>query len=102
MKRTLSLLLSLATVSFLFTATGAQARTIYQATLTEATDERVHVIRRAPWVCNGANCATDQARSGAANTCYSLVRELGTVSAFIVDDEAMSTEELAACNEAAS
>lgn len=102
MQRTLSVLLSLATVTFLFTATSAQAGTVYRATLTEATDERVHVIRNSPWVCNGTDCATDQARSGAANTCYSLVRELGTVSAFVVDSEAMSAEELAACNEADS
>lgn len=101
MQRTLSLLLSLATVAFLFTATGAQAGTVYRATLAEATDERVHVIRRAPWVCNGDSCATDRARSGAANTCHSVARELGTLVSFSADNEALTEEELAQCNEAA-
>lgn len=102
MQRFLFLVFSLLTVSFLFTATGAAARTVYQATLAEATDERVHVIRRAPWVCYGAECATNQARSGPANTCYSLARELGTILSFTTDSEAMSAEDLAECNEAAS
>jgi len=101
MQRTLSILLSLATVAFLFTATGAQAGTVYRATLAEATDERVHVIRRAPWICNGDSCATDQARSGAANTCHSVARELGTLVSFSADNEALTEEELAQCNEAA-
>lgn len=100
MQRTLSLLLSLATVAFLFTATGAQARTVYQATLAEAPSDRVHVIRRAPWICDGNSCATDQARSGAANTCYSVARELGTLISFTADNEALTEEELARCNEA--
>jgi hypothetical protein len=101
MQRTLSLLLSLATVAFLFTATGAQARTMYRATLAEAPTERVHVIRNAPWVCNGDSCATDQARSGPANTCYSVARELGALVSFSADNEALTEEELAQCNEAA-
>ncbi|MEM8697309.1 MAG: hypothetical protein AAGE05_14905 [Pseudomonadota bacterium] len=102
MQRSLSLILSLCTVAFLFTATGAQAGTVYRATLAEATDERVHVIRRAPWVCDGDECATDQARSRPANVCHSVARELGTVLSFTVDSEAMSEEDLARCNEAAS
>jgi hypothetical protein len=101
MQRTLSLVLSLITVAFLFTATGAQAGTVYRATLAEATDERVHVIRNAPWVCDGAECATDRARSRPANVCHALVRELGTVVSFSIDSEAMAEEELARCNEAA-
>lgn len=101
MQRSLSLILSLMTVAFLFTATGAQARTAYQATLAEATDERVLVIRNAPWVCEGTQCSTDGARSRPANVCHSFVRELGAVTEFIVDSEAMSAEDLATCNEAA-
>ncbi|WP_299322843.1 hypothetical protein [Parasphingopyxis sp.] len=101
MQRSLSLILSLMTVAFLFTATGAEARTPYQATLAEATDERVLVIRNAPWVCDGTECSTDGARSRPANVCHAFVRELGAVTSFIVDSEAMTEEELARCNEAA-
>lgn len=101
MQRTLSLILSLVTVAFLFTATGAQASTVYRATLAEAAPERVNIIRHAPWICNGENCATDQARSGPANTCHSVARELGTLVSFSADNEALTEEELARCNEAA-
>ncbi len=102
MHRSLSLLFSLLTVGFLFTATAAQAGSLYRATLAETPSERVHVIRRAPWVCEGDNCATDQARSRPANVCHSVARELGPVTAFTVDEEAFSDEELAECNQAAS
>lgn len=102
MQRSLSLIFSLMTVALLFTATGAEARTPYQATLAEATDERVLVIRNAPWVCDGTECTTDGARSRPANVCLSVVRELGAVTSFVVDSEAMSEDDLARCNEAAS
>lgn len=101
MQRTLSLLLSLATVTFLFTTTAAQAGVVYRATLAEVTDERIHVIRSAPWLCNADQCATDRARSRPANTCHSVAAELGTLVSFTVDNEAISAEELADCNEAA-
>ncbi len=101
MSRTLSLFLSLVTVAFLFTATGAQARTVYRATLAEAATERVNIIRHAPWICNGANCATDQSRSSTTNTCHAVARELGTLISFSADNEELSEEELAQCNEAA-
>lgn len=99
MQRTLSLILSLVTVAFLFTTTGAQARTVYNATLAEAPADRVNVIRHAPWICSGDSCSTDQARSGPANTCHSVARELGTLVSFSADNEALSEEDLAQCNE---
>jgi hypothetical protein len=101
MQRTLSLFFALFTVAFLFTATAGQASTVYRATLAETTDQRVHVIRSAPWICSGDSCATDQARSGPANTCHSVARELGTLISFSADNEALTDEELAQCNEAA-
>lgn len=101
MQRIISLFLSAITVTFLFSATAAQAGALYEATLSQATSERVHVIRSAPWVCDGDRCATDNARSRPTNVCYSLVRELGTVVSFSVNTEALTDEELARCNEAA-
>jgi hypothetical protein len=102
MQRTLSLILSFLTVAFLFNATAAQAGAVLRATLAEAPSERVHVIRRAPWVCSEDSCVTDQARSRPANVCHSVARELGIVTAFTVDDQAFTEEELTRCNEAAS
>lgn len=101
MQRTLSFVLSLLTVTFLFTMTAAQAGVIYRATLAEATDERVHVIRRAPWVCDGDQCATDRARSHPSNICHAVADELGALTSFSIDSEAISAEKLAVCNEAA-
>lgn len=97
MQRLLSLLVTAVTVSFLFTATAGQATT-YRVTLAEATDERTPVIRNAAWICNGTECATADARSGPANSCIHLVRELGPVTAFLADGEALSEEELGECN----
>jgi hypothetical protein len=102
MKRSLSLILSLLTVTFLFSATAAQAGAAYRATLAETPTERVFVIRHAPWLCEQDSCATDQARSRPANVCHSVARELGMVTAFTVNEEAFTEDELARCNEAAS
>lgn len=97
MQRFFSIFMSLLTVSFLFAATAGQATT-YRVTLAEATDERTPVIRNAAWMCNGTECATESARSGPANSCVHLVRELGAVTAFLADGEALSEEELSECN----
>jgi hypothetical protein len=102
MQRVISFFFSAIAVTFLFTATAASAETVYRVTLSEATSDRIHVIRRAPWRCNDASCATNQARSGAANTCHSVARELGTLVNFSVDGELFTEEQLAECNEAAS
>ena len=99
MQRYLSLLLSFVTAVMLFTATAGQAATTtYRVQLVEATEQRTPVIRSAAWVCEGTNCATDQARSRPMNVCVSVARELGRIAAFTVNGEAIADEELARCN----
>lgn len=97
MQRLIATFLSMLTVSFLFAATAGNATT-YRVSLAEATDQRTPVIRNAAWVCDGTECATAAARSGPANSCVHIVRELGPVTAFTSDGEALSEEELAECN----
>jgi hypothetical protein len=97
MQRLIATFMSLLTVSFLFAAAAGNAST-YRVTLAEATDQRTPVIRNAAWICNGAECATASARSGPANSCVHVVRQLGPVTAFTTDGEALSEEELAECN----
>ncbi|MCA1749044.1 MAG: hypothetical protein LC634_05745 [Sphingomonadales bacterium] len=97
MQRLISVFMSMLTVGLLFTATAGQAAN-YRVTLAEATGERTPVIRNAAWVCNGTECATATARSGPANSCVHVVRELGPVTEFTADGEALSEDELAACN----
>lgn len=99
MQRTLSLFLSAIVASLLFGATTAQASNHITAKLAEAPAERVNVIRRTPWVCEGDTCETTRASSRDAYECIRLGRELGTITEFWVDGEAFTAEQLAACNE---
>lgn len=101
MQRFFSLFLSLVAVTFLFTATAGHASPVYRATLAQAPEARTAVIRSAPWTCEGDSCATNSARSRPANVCPQVARELGQVTAFTVDGEPISDEELSRCNESA-
>lgn len=99
MKRTISLFMSAAVATLLFAGTTAQASNHLSAKLAEAPAERVNVVRRTPWVCEGDTCETTRASSRDAYECLRLGRELGTITEFWVDGEAFTAEQLAECNE---
>lgn len=98
MKKLLSAAASLLAVSMLFTATAASA-TSYRVTLTQPSAQEVVIVRSSPWRCAGSECVSSQVRSRPANACGAIARELGSVTAFAVDDAGFTADELAACNE---
>lgn len=101
MYKIFAMLLSIATAALLVTGTTAQASSVYRVTLAQAPAQQVQVIRSTPWVCDGNECQTDQGKSRPAYECLRLARELGAVSAFTINGEAVAAEVLAQCNEGA-
>ena len=97
MQRFFSLFMTVLTVSFLFAMTAGQATT-YRVSLAAPATASTQIIHDTAWMCDGTECATQSARSGVANTCARIVRELGAVTAFMVDGEAVSQDQLTECN----
>ena len=83
-------------------AVTAQARsgTYYTATLATAVETQRAVAGSLVWNCNGATCVAPRGTSRPAIVCARLVREIGTVTAFTANGEALDTESLNRCNSA--
>jgi hypothetical protein len=74
----------------------------YTATLVAPTTETRPIIDSTVWSCSGTTCSGPRGTSRPAIVCARLVREVGAVSAFVARGEAMTAEQLARCNAAAT
>ena len=70
----------------------------FSITLAEPAKDRVTIIRGVAWVCSDTSCVAQKTSRRPASACKRAVRKLGEITAFAVQGEAMSAEELAACN----
>jgi hypothetical protein len=87
-----SALLALALVS----APAAAAHYRAEPASAPATDK--FVARDTVWTCGNGACEAAQSNSRPQVVCAAVVRKLGTLRAFNVAGEPLSSEELARCN----
>ena len=81
----------------------AQPRTgFYSATLNNAAAQPRTVAGGVVWSCEGTNCSAPRGTSRPAVICGRLVRELGPVTSFAANGEALDADALARCNGSAN
>ena len=86
---------------------GAEAQaqprsgSFYSATLTVPADAARAVAGGVVWNCAGTDCSAPRGTSRPAVMCARLVREVGQVSSFVANGEALDAAGLERCNAAA-
>ena len=103
-QRLFSIVGAIAITTTLFFSAAASAQTggrYYQATLTAPTDATRAVAGAVAWNCNGTTCSAPRGTSRPAIMCARFVREVGTVTNFVSNGQALDAQELARCNAAA-
>ena len=95
-------ILTLTAAALAFAGT-AFADTQFTATLeTPMVEEESIIAEKALWDCNGDTCTTELKRKSVrVSTCKKVVKEVGRLSAFSNDNEALSAEDLERCNQVA-
>ncbi len=85
------------------TAVSAQGRggAYYTATLATAPDAPRAIAGSLVWNCSGTTCSAPRGTSRPAIVCARLVRELGPVTAFVANGQALVGADLERCNAAA-
>lgn len=85
-------------------AADAQPRSggFYSATLAAPTDATRAIAGGVVWNCAGTDCTAPRGTSRPAVMCARLAREVGTVSAFTANGEALDAAALERCNAAAA
>lgn len=93
----------LAVLLFGGTAVTAQTRAAayYSATLATAVESQRTIAGSLVWNCNGTSCTAARGTSRPAIVCARLVREVGPVTAFVANGEALDAAALERCNAAA-
>ena len=96
----LALVYSAVTLSALVTPTPAQANgaAFYTAELVAPAAERTNIIGGVAWQCQGTSCVAAKATSRPVVVCQRVVRELGEVTTFTAEGEALPAKDLARCN----
>lgn len=85
------------------TALTAQTRAgaYYNATLATAVESQRTIAGSLVWNCNGTSCTAARGTSRPAIVCARLVRELGPVTGFTANGEALDAAAIERCNAAA-
>lgn len=77
---------------------AAQGGAYYTATLAEATNENRTVAGGVAWACQGTTCVANKGTSRPSRVCRGLAREMGEITNFKVEGEAIAEDKLARCN----
>ncbi len=85
-------------------AAEAQPRSgaFYSATLVAPAEAPRAIAGGVVWNCSGSDCSAPRGTSRPVVMCARLVREVGTVSAFVADGIALDAVALERCNAAAA
>ncbi len=90
---------SLLTATFAVPAPARAAdEPFYVAELAGTTAKDRVISDGTAWVCGPTKCIAAKTRARPLRVCRGLHGNVGTISSFIVDGEAMSAEQLAKCN----
>ena len=103
-QRLFSILGAILITTTLFFGVAASAQTngrYYQATLASPTDITRAVAGAVAWNCNGTTCTASRGTSRPAIMCARFVREVGAVTNFVANGQALDSQALARCNAAA-
>lgn len=92
---------SIAAAGFCMAAAPAAAQapaTYFQAQLSApAADARV-IAGGVVWRCEGTSCTAPESGKRPLRVCRELSREVGEISSFVINGEALEAERLARCN----
>lgn len=80
------------------TPLAAQGGAYYTATLAETAEDSRAVAGGVAWTCQGTTCVANKGTSRPSRVCRGLAKEVGTITAFVADGEALAEDELASCN----
>ena len=70
----------------------------YVAKLAKPTEENRAVAGGVAWACEGTTCVANKGTSRPLRICRGLAREMGEISEFKVEGEAIESEKLDRCN----
>lgn len=77
----------------------ANSGAFYTAELAAPAAERTNIISGVAWQCQGTACVAGKSNSRPVVVCQRVVRELGQVTGFTAEGEALDAEDLARCND---
>lgn len=77
---------------------NAAGGAFYTAELAQPTDETRLVAGGVAWSCKGSTCVAGKGSSRPLRMCRKLQRDVGEITAFTANGEALTAERLAACN----
>lgn len=77
---------------------AAQSGPYYTAILAQPTDDDRAIAGGIAWACEGNTCVANKGSSRPARICRGLAREMGEITAFTANGEAMTEDKLAKCN----
>lgn len=80
------------------TPLAAQGGAYYTATLAETAENNRAVAGGVAWNCAGNTCVANKGTSRPSRVCRGLAREVGEITAFTANGEALAEDELASCN----
>lgn len=86
----------------MFSASTASAQAggagYYRAELASPVEKSTKIIRGVVWQCEGTSCTGAKGASRPINECVRLARQIGQVTAFSVQSQAMGEDDIAKCN----
>lgn len=80
------------------TPLAAQGGAYYTATLAETAEDSRAVAGGVAWTCAGNTCVANKGTSRPSRVCRGLAKEVGEITAFTANGEALAEDELASCN----
>lgn len=80
------------------TPVAAQGGAYYTATLAQAAEDNRAVAGGVAWTCAGKTCVANKGASRPSRVCRGLMREVGEITAFTANGEALAEDKLADCN----
>ena len=77
---------------------AAQSGPYYTAQLAQPAEESRTVAGGVAWACEGTTCVANKGTSRPSRICRGLSRDLGEITDFTADGEALPEEQLNRCN----
>ncbi len=77
---------------------AAQNAPYYTATLAQPAEDDRAIAGGIAWACKGTTCVANKGSSRPARICRGLAREMGEITEFRADGEALEAKQIARCN----
>ena len=77
---------------------AAQSGPYYTATLAQPAEDDRAIAGGIAWACEGTTCVANKGTSRPARICRGLAREVGEITEFRANGEALEEEQLDRCN----